>query len=77
MPCVTYSVALHVYLRRSQILLTFNILQVMYSIFYIVLSIKVAYKGLCLMQQHNKEQDQALVSDHSQHSFGLMFHFKL
>ena len=49
----------------------------MYSVFYIVLSVKVAYKGLCLMQQHNKEQDQALVSDHLQHSFGLMFHFKL
>ena len=33
MSCVTYYVALHVYIRRSQILLTFNRLQVMYSVF--------------------------------------------
>ena len=37
MSCITYSVALHVYLRRSRVLLTFNRLQVIYSVFSIVL----------------------------------------
>ena len=37
MSCITYSVILHVYLIRPQILLTFNCLQVMYSVFSIVI----------------------------------------
>ena len=37
MSWITYSLALHVYLRRSQILLPFSRLQVMYSVFSIVL----------------------------------------
>ena len=37
MPCITYSSVLHVYLRRSQILLIFNRLQVMHNVFPLVL----------------------------------------
>ena len=59
MSCITYSVVLHVYLRISQILFTFNRLQVMHSVFSIALSGEVAYKGLLLIQQHSKVQGQA------------------
>ena len=71
--CITYSVVLCVYLRISQILLTFNRLQVMHSVFSIVLLVEVVYKGLILMQQHSN----ALVLDHTQHCFGLILDFKL
>ena len=37
MPCITYSAVFHVYLRRSQILLIFNRLQVMHNVFSLVL----------------------------------------
>ena len=37
MSCITHYVALHVYLRISQILLTFNRIEVMHSVFSIVL----------------------------------------
>ena len=75
--CITYSVVLGVYLRISQILLTFNRLQVMYSVFSIVLLVEVVYKGFILMQQHSKVQGQALVLDHTRHCFGLILDFKL
>ena len=37
MSCITHFIVFHVYLRRSQMLLTFNRLQVMYRVFSIVL----------------------------------------
>ena len=75
--CITYSVVLCVYLRISQILLTFNRLKVIYSVFSIVALVKVVYKGLILMQQYSKVQGQALVLGHTQHCFGLILDFKL
>ena len=70
MSYITYSVVLRVYLRwRSQILLTFDRLQVMYNVISIVLYIEVVYKGPFLTQHHRKEQGKALVFDHSQHCF--------
>ena len=45
MPCITYYVALHVYIRRSQILLTFNRVQMMYSLFLLYLKQKLHIKG--------------------------------
>ena len=77
MSCITYSVVLHVYLRRSQILLTFNRLQVIYSVFSIIFLVEAVYKGLFILQQNSKVQGQALVFDHSQYCYGLMLHFKL
>ena len=75
--CITYSVALCVYLRISQILLTFNRLQVMYSVFCVAPLVEVVYKGLILMQQYSKVEGQALVLGHTQHCFGLILDFKL
>ena len=73
MPCIPYSASF----IRSQILLTFNRLQVMYSVFSIALEVEVAYKGLFLIQQHSKVQGQALVYNLPKHYFGSMLHFKL
>ena len=75
--CITYSVVLCVYLRISQILLTFNRLQVMYSVFCVAPLVEVVYKGLILMQQYSKVEGQALVLGHTQHCFGLILDFKL
>ena len=72
--CITYSVVLHVYLRRSQILLTFNRPQVMYSVIFIVLKQKLLIMG-SFSYSNSKVQGQALVFDHCQHCFGLMLHF--
>ena len=55
-PCITPCVVLHAYLRRSQILLTFNGHQVMHSVFCIVSCLEVACKGLFLIQKHSEEQ---------------------
>ena len=41
------------------------------DVFCILPCVEVTCKGLFLIQQHSKEQGQALVSDHSQHYFGL------
>ena len=41
------------------------------DVFCIFPRVEVICKGLFLIQQHSKEQGQALVSDHSQHCFGL------
>lgn len=41
------------------------------DVFCILPRVEVICKGLFLIQQHSKEQGQALVSDHSQHCFGL------
>lgn len=41
------------------------------DVFCILPRVEVTCKGLFLIQQHSKEQGQALVSDHSQHYFGL------
>ena len=49
-PCITPSVALHAYLRRPRILLTFNRHQVMYTVFCIVPCVEVACKGIFLIQ---------------------------
>ena len=70
---ITHSVVLHAYLRRAQILFTFVKHQVMYSVFSIVPCVEVSCKGLFLMQQHSKEQVQALVFNHSQHCLDLCF----
>ena len=69
MPCITHSVVLHAYLR------TFCRHQVMYDVFCIEPCVEVACKRLFFIQQHSKEQGQALVSDHCQHCFGFMLHF--
>ena len=75
--CITCSVVLCVYLRISQILLTFNRLQVMYIVFSFVPLVEAVYKGLIFMQQYSKVQGQALVLGHTQHCFGLILDFKL
>ena len=62
MPYITHSAFLHDYLWRLQILLC------------IAPCVEVACKRLFLIQQHSKEQGQALVFDPSQDCFGLMFH---
>ena len=62
MSCITHSVVLHACLKRSQILLPFNMHQVMYSIFCIVPYLEVACKGLFFIQ-HSQEQGQTLVSE--------------
>ena len=74
---ITHSVVLHAYLSRSQILLTLNRHQVIYSVFCIVPGVEVSCEGLFLMQQHKKKQGQALVFDQSQHCFGLMLRFRV
>ena len=61
------------YLRRSQILLTFNKHQVMHSVFCIVPCVEVACKGLFLKQKHSEGQGQALVFNHSQHFLDICF----
>ena len=61
-PCIIPSVVLHIYVRRSQILLTFNRHQMMHSVFCIVPCVVVACKGLFLIQKHSEEQGQALYS---------------
>ena len=73
MPCIPYSVSF----IRSQRLLTFNRLQVMYSVFSLILEVEIAYKELFLIQQHSKVQGQALVYNQPKHYFGSMLHFKL
>ena len=51
----------------------------MHSVFCIVPRVEVACKGLFFIQQHTKEQNQALVSDHSASFQSLqlqfLFHF--
>lgn len=46
----------------------------MHDAFCIEPCVEVTCKGLIFIQQHSKEQVQALVSDHSQHYFGFMPH---
>ena len=77
MPCITPSVALHAFLRRSQILLTLNRHQMMHNVFCIVACVEVTCKGLFLIQRRSEEQCQALVFNHSQHCFGHMLHFRV
>ena len=72
-PYITPSVVFHAYLRRSQILITFNRHQVMHSVFCIVPCVEATCKGLFLMQKHSEEQGQALFCNHSQHCFGYIF----
>ena len=48
--CITPSVALHAFLRRSEILLTFNRHRVMHTVFFIVPCVEVACKGLFLIK---------------------------
>ena len=74
--CITHFVVLHAY-RRSQILLTFNRHQVMYSVFSIVPCVEVSCKEFFFMQQHSKEQGQALVFDYPQQRFGFMLQFRV
>ena len=76
MSCITL-VALPVFLRRSEILLTFSRHQVMQRVFFVVSCVKVAYKGLFLMQKHSEEQGQTLVFNHSQQCFGHMVQFRV
>ena len=64
--CITPSVVLHAYIRRSKILLTFTWHQVMHSVFCIVPCVEVPCKGLFLIQKHSEQQGQALVFNHSQ-----------
>lgn len=70
-------VVIHTYLRRSQILLTCNrhIVYLMCSVFCTVTVAELSSKGLFPIQQNSKEQGQALVFDHSQYCFELMFRF--
>ena len=77
MPCITPSVALHGFFRRSEILLTFNRQQFMHSVFFIVPCVEVACKGLFFIQKHSEEQGQALVFNHYQQCFGHVVHFRV
>ena len=77
MPCITLSIALHAFLRRSQILLTFNRHQVMHIVFCIVPCVEVACKRLILIQRHSEKQGQALAFNHSQHCFGHMLYSRV
>ena len=76
-PCITPSVVLHVFVRRSQILFTFNRHQVMYSVFPVVSCVVDTCKGLFLIQKGGEEQGQWLVFNNSQQFFGHMFHFRV
>ena len=53
MSCVIYYVALHTYLKRSEMLLIFARLQVMYNVFSIVPQAEITYKGLFFIQQYS------------------------
>ena len=77
MPCIAPSVTLHALLRRSDILLIFNRHRVMHSGFFIVPCAEVACKAVFLIQNHNEEQGQALIFNHSQQCFGHMLHFRV
>ena len=71
MPCITPSVALHAFLRRSEILLAFNRHHVMHSVFFIVPCIEDACKGLFLIQKHSEQQGR--VWNLSQQRFHVCF----
>ena len=77
MQCITPSVALHAFLKRSQILLTFTRHQVMHSVFCIAPCVEVACKRFFLIQKHSEEQGQALVFNYFQQCFGHMLHFRV
>lgn len=47
------------------------------DVFCILPRVEVTCKGLFLIQQHSKEQGQALVSDHSQHYLDFMYNFRM
>ena len=64
MPRIIHSVALHPYLRGFQILLTFSMHQVMFSVFCVVPCVEVVCEEFFLIQHHCKEQSQVSVSDH-------------
>ena len=49
----------------------------MHSVFCIVPCVEVACKGLFPLQKHSEELGQALVFNHSQHSFRYMLHFRV
>ena len=56
MPCITPSVALHAFLRRAEIFLTFNRHQMMHSVFLILFCVKFVCKEFFLMQKHSVEK---------------------
>lgn len=77
MPCIIQIVVLHIYLKRSQILLTFSRHQLKSSLFCIVPCVEDACKGHFLIQKRSKEHDQELVFDPYLHHCRFMLHFRV